>query len=384
MAQAIVANDTVWAWGNDIKTLYQIPISDKEGSDARIKIKECSYFGTETPEYSNSPAFDGVGIGFLHERKFNRVSAFDGNLMGEQLENTEFGHTTQCAPLVAEFKNDQNPFRPYRYWITCLKDYLLVVDVRFINEEDYHLIPLNLEIDDAPRSPVIIDDTVFVVTQKGWILGFNIHGEFKTEIRQLKEPEILKQIDGFNCLAPMVVNGYIVFETIAEKTQTTAESQYGDFREIGYMSYHPLTQASFYYPSGGYVKNSYLDSMGHLPGFSDGNFAYFPSRSRDEYHYNKFTPGQSPQPKRLSWNEPRIPTISSLNSVMMDTSLIVVDPNKKRIIKWNLDQNHSPEINPIPLKGRTTKKSITLVSQPVIHGDILILVFDDQIVRMSI
>ena len=384
--QAILIYDNLWFWGNDIITLYQFDIAREFDTILSSLINASDYRGCGEPTFSSTPAFDGIGVDFIHDGKFTRVSAFNGKIIGRILEDPAFNETQRCTPVVAEYESNEKLYKTNRYWITCLKKHLLIVDVRFVQEEDYHLIPWRNENDDEARSPVIYKDHAYVVSRNGKIFRSKINAEFKSHIKNQKQVEEIVTLENDYCFAPMLINGHIVFQTLSKTSGPSADNHAEDWREIGYASYHIDNESLFTFPTGEYAKLSTLESLGHLSGLSDGYFAYFSNRSSSKYHYVKFTPGQKPLPKNLNWKESntRPPGFSTKNTIIYNDSLIVLDSNKKRIVKWSLKEDKGAVIDSIPIINNSNINANKLISQPLVFGDILLIIFDNHIVKLKI
>lgn len=381
--QAIMVHDTLWVWGEHQRTLYQVPLNLDETADVSDSILSSEYMGDCVPDFSASPAFDGVCIDYIHDGRFNRISTFDGKLVGKRLENPAFKNTQRAAPIVVEYENPNDRFCPYRYWVTPLKDHILFADIRFAQAEDYHLIAWENEGDDEARSPVVYKDKIYILTKNGRLYCCSANGEFQSTVKSQTELHEMEFLEDYYCFAPMIVNDSLVFETISKDCHQKGKN---NWHEIGYFSINLTTGDRRYCNSKEYAKTSYLNSFGHLSGFSDGQFAYYPSRSGSEAHYYKFIPGQIPKAHKLKWKDgtSKPPSFSCINAIIYGHYLIVVDQNMKRLLQWNLTKNSTPEINPIPVKNGSISSSIKIISQPVIFGDILFIVLEDQIVVMDI
>lgn len=378
-----MAFDRIWGISVDQKSLFHVQL-DPASLD-HGKIQTSVYIGESRPEFSASLTFDGVCINYLYNEEFFRISALTGEHLGKKLNNPHFGKTQKAAPLVVEFQNPDNKYQPYRYWVGCLKSHLLVVDIRFAGDEAYFLIPWPLDPGDEARSPVAYKGMVYFLTKRGRLFCFSLDQVFQGKNLDETEIQEIKISGDFYCFAPMIVNQFLVFQTIATRPHKPGDSD--GWHETGYFSFNLEAKEYLHCASGEYAKLSDLENLGHLSGFSDGRHAIFPSQPREKHQYVKFFPGQNPQPFVLSWRNDRTkpPVFSCSNAVIHGNCLVVIDQNRKRVLRWNLSNRSAlPDISALPVQQKGNSSGIRLASQPMVAGNTLILVLADQIITTAI
>lgn len=380
MPQPIMACNAFWFWGMSQRAVLGIPFRPQQrGMDVDQPLA-AQVAWTAQPTYANSLAFDGVHICFICDDRFYRVSMYDGSHVGKKVEHISFRDTQKAAPTIITVHNPSNRYRPFKYWITPLRQMILIVDITTVGEEAFHLVPWqNEDGADSMRSPVLFDNQIYMMTELGNVYRMPLADGLHPLLEKSLVLEPISRVKDHYIFAPMVIGYHLVFETLTKEPKKQPKQKYKeDWHEVAIGSMNLATGEVLVSPPVGYERRSFLKQYGHLAGFSDGEKAYYAVNRKDVSHVS-CVPGQRPMEQKLNWpyeasSSP--PSFHTNNALMVGKQLCVYDSQGKRVIFWDLDSR--------TMKGTKsgvggTLSDATLYAQPIVFGNILALMHKDRV-----
>jgi hypothetical protein len=371
LPQPIMAHNVLWIFATRQASLYGIPLTIKDNylqlEKNKEKFIEAPLNMDDKPAYANTPAYDGIFLNLIYDDKFARISSYDGKANGQELTDSAFENTQKCSPIITE-AIDQSSKKIVRYFITGLKEHILIVDISKIGNEAYHLIYWgNKDGKDEIRSPVSDGTNVYFITKNGFLFYVPINVEFN-ELTKIQEPLSLNLQPGkCHFFAPLIMPPYLISEYfLIHKVHKDCTALFiKDLYQNKRPSRKFLKDASI----------AYAKSRSYLAGIQVDSYVYYTIRNNI---YKRLKPGQGLT--KQEFNKKVFPEFWGLNAISVGSRLVVYDRVKNQLIIQ--ETNNTKNNRVIDIHSNIDKKP--LCGQPVMFGKVLILYFWNKIVFMNI
>ena len=370
LPQPIMAHNMLWVFATRQASLFGIKLSSENGHLIVPKDKkkwiESNLNMNGTPVYANTPVYDGVYLNLIYDDKFARISTYDGLSDGQELTNNAFEFTQKVSPVITEAM-DKDTKKMVRYFITALKEYILVVDISSKGDESYVLIPWgNKDGEDEIRSPVCDGEKVYFLTKDGKRFCLPVNVAF-SELEKLKKHESLGKVTGVHFYAPLLISSYMIAECFKLKK---------DGNGVGALMAMDLkTKKTTVVGFNPKARENYAKSRSYLPGICINDHVYFSIRNNI---YERLKPGLRPEKKEFRKKD--FPEFWPLNAISVGSRLIVYNQRKNQLIIQETSGTFNDRI--MEIHSNIDRKP--LCGQPLIFGKILVLYFLDKIVFFNI